>query len=372
MVNFKRIAAFVLLFCILLTAFPAYAEDGSWVSAEAAVLYCPDNGQFLYEKNADRFMLIASLTKIMTAVVVLENCKTSDVVCVDSRAVGIEGSSAYLSAGEKFTVLDLLYALLLESANDAAVALALHTSGSIEKFADLMNEKAAELGLAASRFANPHGLDAEEHGSSARDLALLCGYALKNKTFKRITSTKSIRIDDGGGENTHFLINHNRMLSIYDGAIGVKTGYTKASGRCLVSSAERDGVTVIAVTLNAPGDWNDHKVMLDYAFTVLHRVTLPSEETTFDVSVMAGTASCVKAKAAPCDFVFDQNVFPDGGSVYMSKFYYAPVKAGDVLGRIEYKCGGEVVAAVPIVAQTESDAVVYKRKFFDKILEFFR
>lgn len=220
-----------------------------------------DTGAVFYEKNADVPSLIASTTKIMTGLLVCENCDLDEKVTVPQEAVGIEGSSVYLRAGETLTVRDLLYGMLLQSGNDAATALALHLSGSVEAFAEQMNKKVCELGLTNTHFANPHGLDDEGNYGSARDLATLTAYALKNPDFAQAVSTKSYRV----GERC--FVNHNKLLWRCEGAIGVKTGYTKKAGRILVSAAERNGRTLICVTVSAPDDWNDHCKLYDYGFS---------------------------------------------------------------------------------------------------------
>lgn len=235
------------------------------LSAQSACLISYDTEETVFEKNAAEKLPMASTTKIMTCIVALEKGKKDDVVCVDSRAVGTEGSSVYLKIGDKLTLNDLLYAMMLQSANDAAAAIAYHISGSSESFAELMNAKAMEIGLKSTNFTNPHGLSDKEHYTCAEDLARLAVYALKNPAFAEIVSTKSykIKIID---RTEITVINHNRLLNSYEGANGVKTGFTKASGRCLVSSATRGGISFVAVTLNAPDDWNDHKKMLDIGF----------------------------------------------------------------------------------------------------------
>ena len=237
------------------------------LSAESAVLIDANSKEVLFEKNAEKRMGMASTTKIMTALIAAELGDLNKTVTVSKDAVGIEGSSIYLYAGERFTLLELLYALMLRSANDAAAAIAIEIGGSIEGFADIMNEKAMSMGLENTHFTNPHGLYDKEHYTSAYDLALISRELLENETLRTIVSTKKISIPlHESSDNTRFLVNHNKMLKLYDGAIGVKTGFTKTTGRCLVSAAERDGLTLIAVTLNAPDDWNDHTKMLDFGF----------------------------------------------------------------------------------------------------------
>lgn len=247
-----------LIFCIT----PAVAEALE-VSATAAVLMDADMGQVLYEKNGDRQMLIASTTKIMTALVVLEHAAPDDVITVTPDHMA-EGSSMYLRAGETVRVEELLYGLLLCSGNDAALALT-ECAGGLTPFVALMNEKAAALGMAHTSFANPNGLDADGHYSTARDMAVLAAAAMENPTFRRICSSRSVTI----GQRT--MENHNRLLRQVEGCVGLKTGYTRAAGRTLVSCTERDGCRLVAVTLQDGNDWADHAALYDYGF----RLTAP-------------------------------------------------------------------------------------------------
>ena len=240
-----------LIFCIT----PAVAEALE-VSATAAVLMDADMGQVLYEKNGDRQMLIASTTKIMTALVVLEHAAPDDVITVTPDHMA-EGSSMYLRAGETVRVEELLYGLLLCSGNDAALALT-ECAGGLTPFVALMNEKAAALGMAHTSFANPNGLDADGHYSTARDMAVLAAAAVENPTFRRICSSRSVTI----GQRT--MENHNRLLRQVEGCVGLKTGYTQAAGRTLVSCTERDGCRLVAVTLQDGNDWADHAALYDY------------------------------------------------------------------------------------------------------------
>ena len=250
--------ALCLIFCIT----PAVAEALE-VSATAAVLMDADMGQVLYEKTGDRQMLIASTTKIMTALVVLEHAAPDDVITVTPDHMA-EGSSMYLRAGETLRVEELLYGLLLCSGNDAALALT-ECAGGLVPFVALMNEKASALGMAHTSFANPNGLDADGHYSTARDMAVLAAAAVENPTFRRICSSRSVTI----GQRT--MENHNRLLRQVEGCVGLKTGYTQAAGRTLVSCTERDGCRLVAVTLQDGNDWADHAALYDYGF----RLTAP-------------------------------------------------------------------------------------------------
>ena len=252
-----------LLLCALLCA-PVFAADAPSISARSCILVCLDGGRVLYEKNADEFLPVASTTKIMTAVLVLESCELADEVVIPPECADVEGSRMELTPGETVPVEDLLSGLMLQSGNDAAVALAIHAAGSVEAFAERMNEKCAELGLVHTHYVNPHGLDAEGQGSTARELSVITQAAMENPTFRRLVSTERKTI----GEKTY--VNHNRLLRTYPGAVGVKTGYTMAAGRILVSCAERAGMRLLCVTIADPDDWADHTALLDWGFAQFH------------------------------------------------------------------------------------------------------
>ena len=229
--------------------------------AAGAVLMDAESGRVLYGHNAHKPRLIASTTKLMTALVAVERAVDLDeTVTVKGEWLGSEGSSIYLRAGEEITLRGLLYGLLLQSGNDAAMVIACHTAGSVEEFVELMNRRAAELGMKDSSFANPSGLDHENHYSTPYDMALLARACLDNSTVAELCATKSITV------GTRTFVNHNKLLWRYEGCVGLKTGYTEHAGRTLVSAARRDGVTLICVTLNAPSDWADHAALFDWGF----------------------------------------------------------------------------------------------------------
>ena len=270
----KRFSAVLAALLSLYSIFPCQSLAVS-TSASAAILVDVDSGRVLYEQNADARMLIASTTKILTALVAIEEGKLSDVVTVSREAACTEGSSMYLKEGETLTLEALLYGLLLCSGNDAAAAIAQHVGGSQAGFAELMNRRARELGMEDSSFANPSGLDDEAHYSTARDMARLACAAVNNETFVRIASTRSVTI---GGRTMH---NHNKLLSRVEGCIGMKTGYTRAAGRTLVSCAQRNGQRLVAVTLQDGNDWADHQALLEYGFSAypVERGTVLGQET---------------------------------------------------------------------------------------------
>lgn len=269
----KRYKQARLLWIFTVLAAVCALPAGAWAApermqthAKAAALIDVQSGRLLYSYDGDTPMRIASLTKIMTAIVAIEHGDLNDTVVTSKRAVGKEGSSIYLRLGEKMTLSNMLYGLMLRSGNDAATAIAEHVGGSEEGFVYLMNQKAALLGLSHTQFRNPHGLDADGHYSSANDLARLTAYALRNPAFAEIVRTKVKQAPNPYEPWDYRWLNKNKMLSMYEGADGVKTGYTKKSFRCLVSSATRNGQQLAAVTINDGDDWADHRKLLDWGF----------------------------------------------------------------------------------------------------------
>ncbi len=308
------------------------------VSAHKAILLDAQTGRVLYEKDADSRSLIASTTKIMTALVVCEHCNVLDRMRIPKEAVGIEGSSMYLQEGEVLTVQELLYGLMLHSGNDAAVALAIYCAGTVEGFAGMMNDQARQLGLTGTRFENPHGLDSPGHYSTARDLAALAAYAMENPIFYQTVSTKNVKV----GERS--LQNHNKLLWRVDGADGVKTGFTKQAGRLLVSSATRDGRRLICVTINDGNDWADHETLLENGFAqysvkqIIYGGTVLGEATVF-----GGECESTSVIAAESfSFPLAQGEKPE---IILSApgFAYAPVVKGKTAG-YAYICIGDQVA----------------------------
>ena len=245
----------------LLAAAVFLPVDARAISARKACVMDGITGRILQQKAAEDHSLIASTTKIMTALIVCEQCNVLDRMRIPKESVGIEGSSMYLKEGEILTLQELLYGLMLSSGNDAAVALAIYCGGTVEGFAELMNDKARILGLKNTHFVNPNGLDAPDHYSSAEDLAKLAAYAMKNPVFYKTVSAKSVKVGE------RYLTNHNKLLWRVEGVDGVKTGYTKAAGRILVSSATRQQRRLIAVTIDDPNDWQDHATMLTTHFS---------------------------------------------------------------------------------------------------------
>ena len=375
-------AAFILtavLLCVPLILHTAAQEKGTVsvnapsISAHSAILIEASTGEIIWSRNADEKRHMASTTKIMTALVAIENCDVTKTVTISPDAVGIEGSSVYLYEGEKLTMEDLLYAMLLESANDAAAAIAIEVGGSIEGFAEMMNQKAQRLGLENSHFENPHGLDHPEHYTTAEELAKIASVAMKNEVFRSIVSTYKKTIPLNETEGVRLLINHNKLLKSYDGCIGIKTGFTKKSGRCLVSAALRDGVELICVTLDAPDDWQDHSRLFDYGFSLYEsRLLCSTGEYKRAQSIVGGKEPYViLTNVEEARVVLQKNVGTVESYVELPRFSYAPVSKGDVVGRIVFTSDGKEIAEVPIVASYTVERMIYKRSLWDWILSLF-
>ena len=335
------------------------------VSAEKAMVLDAATGRAIYEKDADRQSLIASTTKIMTALIVCEQCNVLDRMRIPKEAVGIEGSSMYLREGEILTIQELLYGLMLSSGNDAAVALAIYCGGTVEGFAELMNDKARLLGLKNTHFENPNGLDSPGHYSTARDLAVLAAYAMDNPIFYKTVSAKTVTV------GSRSLRNHNKLLWQVQGADGVKTGFTKAAGRILVSSATRNGRRLICVTLNDPNDWADHGQLLEQGFSRYRlRRIVTAGECVGSLEVESGMGDRVRILAAE-DFDYalaeDENpilVLPGPG------FVYSPVAQGADAGYayifLEGKAMGKVRVVYGQTVEKEQEEENFFRKLFGR------
>jgi len=363
----RRLAFVVALLTLLLTfCFSAKAFAVPSVSAKSAVLIEAESGRVLYQQNAFVRLPMASTTKIMTALVAIRSGDIDRVVSIPAEATGIEGSSIYLYPGERLTLRQLIYALLLESANDAATAIAMEVAGSVASFAALMNSTATELGLTATHFTNPHGLDDGEHYTTAYDLARIAAAALADPVFREICGTTRKTIPLKGEEGTRVLINHNKMLTRYEGAIGVKTGFTKKSGRCLVSAAERDGLTLIAVTLCAPDDWNDHAAMLDFGFARYERERIAETGALMlKLPVVGGSSETVTAhntQSLSALLLRDHTAITR--RIEAAQILYAPIAKGQVIGRVIYECGGVEIASSDLVAATEVSCKQSERRGF--------
>lgn len=341
-------------------------------SAQSAVLMEMESGDVIYEKNSHEKLPMASTTKIMTAICAIENGELDKKVKIASSVCGIEGSSVYLKSGEELTLKELLYAVMLESANDAAAAVATAVSGSVDEFALLMNATAKKIGAEETNFTNPHGLDNEQHYTTAEDLAKIAAYGLKNETFREIVSTYKMRIPMNSGDGVRLLLNHNKMLKLYDGAIGVKTGFTKRSGRCLVSAAERNGLTLVAVTLNDPNDWRDHEAMLDAGFEEYEMRTIADiGELYWDIPITGSTVENIRCSNRDIvAFPMRRNSGEITYTVEARRFLFPPVNEGDILGTITVKCDGKILGTVPLYAESGAEAIPKRnpiKEFLEKI-----
>lgn len=319
------------------------------ISAVSAIVIEAQTGTVLYEKNADERRAMASTTKIMTALLTIEAGDPDREFTVDPLAIRVEGTSMGLREGDRVSRRDLLYGILLPSGNDAANAAAVSVAGSIPAFAERMNERAQQLGLSDTHFVTPSGLDADGHYTTARDLAKLAAFAMRDELFREIVSCTSADVEFGNPPYKRTLYNSNKMLRRYSGATGVKTGFTDNARRCLVSAAERDGVTLVAVTLNAPDDWNDHTKMLDYGFTQVRAYPLGVECS--ERVAVAGTGQSVGVYAHGASLALTPEQHGKlTRRVMLPQFVYGTVEKGDRLGEIQFLLDGDIVLECPLFA----------------------
>lgn len=360
-------AALAGAFAVSAAGIPAYAAPEN-VSAVSAIVIEAQTGTVLWEQNSREKRAMASTTKIMTALLTIEAGDLDREFTVDPLAIMVEGTSMGLREGDRVSRRDLLYGILLPSGNDAANAAAVSVSGSVTAFVKLMNSRARELGLNDTHFATPSGLDAEGHYTTAYDLAKLAAYALRDDTFREIVGCTSADVEFGNPPYKRTLYNSNKMLKRYDGAIGVKTGFTDNARRCLVSAAERDGATLVAVTLNAPDDWNDHTKMLDYGFTQVR--AYPLETSCAEKVAVAGTGQSVGVYAHKETLALT----PEQRTkltrrVLLPGFVYGSVERGDRLGELLFLIDGEVVGRVPLFADGNVDVPQEEQGLFSRLLE---
>ncbi len=357
----------------VLSAFCVSAASEVSVSASAFVLYCADNAQVLLASNEHTKMGMASTTKIMTALLTLEEAEKKDRVVEFTSDMTAEGSSMYLKKGDKVRLSDLASGMMTVSGNDAANAAAISIGGSYEEFACLMNNRAKAIGMNNTSFVTPSGLDSENHYSTAYDMALLMAEALKNEAFAELTSKSSVTVDfvyPSEQQVTYY--NHNRLLKDYEYCTGGKTGYTKSCGRCLVTSAECDGLTLIAVTLNDRNDWSDHKALYEYGFSHYKAVGTEDETNSYKVAVAGSESEFVNAYTAdnskavvPADRAKDIEC-----RVYLQPVVFAPVKKGDKLGSVMYTLESEVILEKEIIC-AENVPVLKVNKFLRFIYQIF-
>lgn len=333
-------------------------------------------GEVIFAKNEHKKHSMASTTKIMTALLATESGRLPNEIKVTSSMVEVEGTSMGLMGGDCVSLRELVYGMLLPSGNDAANACAFYLGGSIDGFAEMMNERAKAIGMNDTNFVTPSGLDDENHYSTAYDMALLGREAVKNPEFLKICSSKSATLTYGNPPYKRTLYNHNKLLEYYDFCLGIKTGFTKKSGRCLVSYAERDGVGLIAVTLNDKNDWYDHRQMLDYGFSVVKSecktISLPKT-----IAVVGGQVDCVQLN--PIDYYVESSAEKVDIVYRLPSFIYAPFEQNTVIGSVDVYIDGElsyssavtVSDGVEIKTVEKQETIQENKSVLQKIKEYF-
>ena len=356
----------IICFCLTLFVFSLMPVGAVSTSAKAAAVINGDTGEIIYAQNADERLPMASTTKIMTALLLCENADLNEEITVTADMLRVEGSSMGLLAGDRVTYHDLLYGMMLASGNDAANVTAISLGGSVQKFAEMMNKKAEELGLKDTHFVTPSGLDADGHYTTAKELALLAAYALKNEDFAKAAASESAVLNYGNPPYRRSLTNHNKMLKLFDGAVGVKTGFTKKSGRCLVSAARKDGKLAVAVTLNDPDDWNDHANLLELGLNSIKQTNYTPKTSCYNIPVIGSAEEYIEVFIDPYT-VNTLETVNISCTVNLPKFVYAPISKGDILGTAEYKMGDEVIGRVELTALRDISAFSEKISFYDEM-----
>lgn len=355
----NRAAALGLSLCLVGALCPVARAAGPEVSAQSAVVLTADTGAVLFEKDGHTPRPVASTTKIMTALLALEAAQEQGDPLVDitQEMVAVEGSSMGLQAGDSISLTGLAAGMLLASGNDAANAAALYLDGSLESFAARMNQRAAALGMEDTHFVTPSGLDGEDaqglgHLSTAYDMALLARAALEDQAFRQLCSSPSLAVEFAEPVKRVTYTNHNKLLTQYPGCVGVKTGFTKEAGRCLVSAAERDGALLIAVTLNAPNDWEDHTALLDYGFSQMEPYQLAGGDVRLTVPVVGSPVEVMSLRGSnggEVTLLLGQGAQVER-VVRVPKFLYAPVEAGEQVGEICWYLEGQLLGSAPLTA----------------------
>ena len=366
----KKIILFLTVFCIMTVSVSAL--DSSDISAECAVLISQQTGEVIFKKNAYKHHSMASTTKIMTSLLAAQSGKLHDEITVSKEMILVEGTSMGLLPGDSVSLYELIYGMLLPSGNDAANVTAYYLGGNVENFVKKMNTKAKEIGMENTNFVTPSGLDDEMHYSTAYDMALLGRYAVGDPVFRSVCSSKKASLSYGNPPYKRTLYNHNRLLESYKYALGIKTGFTKKSGRCLVSYAEKDGTGLIAVTLNAPNDWNDHKLMLEYGFSKLKRYVFKPVIPEY-MDVVGGNVENLKISCEQFEYdsLEHRNVIQ---KLVIDKFAYAPIKKGDKLGEVMLYLDGSYIGSTDICAAEDVGLLIQKQEeksFFQRIKERF-
>ncbi len=360
----RRRLAILLGVGLLLTPISARAD------AKSSTVIDMQTGRVLSEQNAHIALPMASTTKVMTALLALENADPDDMVATSDNAYGVPGTSMYLGRGETLRMEEMLYGLMLVSGNDAAVAIAEHVGGSVPDFCRMMTARAEEIGCENTVFSTPHGLPADNHHTTAHDLALIAREALMREDFRKIVSTQRMLVPWVGQEFERVLVNKNKLLSTYEGALGVKTGYTKAAGRCLVFAAEREGMTVVGCVLNCPDWFDEAKRLMDRAFSEYRVVTVfRAGDAVREVAVTGAVRETVMLVAASDIAAPMRNgVYPDIAFDLPDKLS-SGVMAGDVAGSVTLSEGGEPLVTVPLVVAQDAPGRTF-RYGLDRIIKY--
>ncbi|WFA09711.1 D-alanyl-D-alanine carboxypeptidase family protein [Tissierella sp. Yu-01] len=361
----RKTLIFIVLFVLIMSN--EVVGSSLDLSGQSYILIEENSGRVLLEKDSHKKMAMASTTKIMTALIAIEKGNLDDVVSIGEDSVNIEGSSIYLGVGEKVKMIDLIYGLMLRSGNDSAVAIANHISKSEEDFVSLMNQKAKKIGAQNTNFMNPHGLYHENHYSTAHDLSLITREAFKYSEFEDISNSK---VYTGSRERENYFVNKNKTLWEYEGGDGVKIGYTMSSGRCLVSSATRDNMRLIAVSLNAPNWFNDNYKLMDYGFNNYKLYNIYEKD---QLITQANVIEGIKEKIALVsekDFLYplkEDEIDKVKLTVNISNEINAPIKKGDILGDVEVYLEGSVIRKDNLIAKYDVDRKSFLTRLLDDI-----
>ncbi len=358
---FRRFLAFSTLLFVLATI--VLPSNINALSAKSAVLINATTGEVLFEKDAYRQLPMASTTKIMTALLLAEEPDLTKTLVTTKEMVTVEGSSMGLLEGDTVSYYALLVGMLLASGNDAANTTAIALAGSTQAFAERMNAKAKQIGMKNTNFVTPSGLDDDKHYSTAYDMALLGAYAMKNPIFAKVCASKTIAVEYGNPPYRRSITNHNRLLSMFSNAVGIKTGFTKKSGRCLVSAAENENGMVVAVTLNAPDDWNDHTNLLKNGLSSIQKVTFNKGDDIY-IDVVGGKYGRVAVQSEPTVLSLTENSKTKiTEKIILPTFCYAPLKSGDIVGSVKYYYNGNEIAESPLKISKDIDAQLPEKAY---------
>lgn len=369
----KKVLSMLMVLVLFVLDIDVFAQDDCLsVSADSAILICSDTGKVLYAKNEHEKRPMASTTKIMTALLSLEYADSDNKdVTITDEMIRTEGSSMGLMPGYVISIDNIVKGMMMCSGNDAANTLAFAVAGSKDEFSKLMNERANQIGMLNTHFVTPSGLDDDDHYSTAYDMAILGSYAMENNKFSDIVSQKSSKVKFSNPNETRTYKNHNKLLKLYDDCIGIKTGFTKKAGRCLVSCAQRNGVKLVAVTLKAPNDWDDHQKMYGYGFSKVKNIELNDESSKYYIDIVGAPDEQILVTGSKTSVnVLNDDENKIERSVELPSFIYAPITQGQIIGRVVYKIDGKIVAVNNLVSTKDEVLIKKKKSFIKRILWF--